>query len=100
MGQNVSEDMITECLWDIGDGGSGDDDQVSSANHAQVLHVQTDYLATATLRAVGTTGVDLVDFLDGWFKLGGLGSCAGVRGIVTTTRSFPYDYNGPGGHCP
>ena len=52
------------------------------------------------LRAIGTAGVDLVDFLDGWFKLAGLTSCAGVRDIVTTKRNFPYDYAGPGGPCP
>jgi len=98
--QDVSEDMITECLWDLADGGANDDDPVVSGSHTQVLAVQPDYLATATLRTIGEAGVDLVDFLDGWFLADGLGTCAGVRSVVTTTHLFPYDYAGPGGTCP
>jgi hypothetical protein len=91
--------MVTEILWDLADGGPSDDDMVSSG-HGNVVRVQTEYLKTATLRAVGTAGVDLVDFLDGWFLSQGLTPCAGAKGVVTTTRQFPYDYNGPAGHCP
>lgn len=100
IGQDVSEDMVSEILWDIADGGGSDDDAQSSATHADLLRVQVDYLVSASLRSVGVSGVDLVDFLDGWFVAEGLGSCAGVRGVVTMTRTFPYDYAGPGGACP
>jgi hypothetical protein len=99
LSQNVSEDMVTEVLWDLADGGASDDDTVSSG-HGNVVRVQTEYLKTATLRAVGTAGVDLVDFLDGWFLSQGLMPCAGAKGIITTTRKFPYDYAGPAGNCP
>jgi hypothetical protein len=99
IGQDVSEDMVSEILWDIGDGGAGDDDP-QSGSHADVLRVQVDYLVSATLRPVGVSGVDLVDFLDGWFLGEGLGSCTGVRAVVTGMRTFPYDYAGPGGTCP
>ncbi len=99
IGQDVSEDMISQILWDIGDGGAGDDDGFSGL-HADVLRIQVSYLASATLRNVGVSGVDLVDFLDGWFLGEGLGSCSGVRMIVNTTHTFPYDYAGPGGSCP
>ncbi len=100
IGGDVSEDMVSEILWDVGDGGSGDDDPVTSATHVDVLRVGTTYLRTATLRAIGESGADLVDFLDGWFVGDGLGTCAGVRDIVTTRRRFPYDYAGPAGACP
>ncbi|MCA9674340.1 MAG: hypothetical protein KC464_04785, partial [Myxococcales bacterium] len=100
MNQDVSEDMITEDLWDIGDAPSGDDDPMTTGNHGDVLRIEPLYLRTATLRNVGEAGVDLVDFLDGWFLLHGLTSCDGVRSVVTGTRSFPYDYAGPGGSCP
>jgi hypothetical protein len=100
LSQNVSEDMISEILWDIGDGGPGDDDQASSSTHLDVLRVQVDYLVSASLRAVGVSGVDLVDFLDGWFDEQGLSSCAGVRNVVITMHTFPYDFAGPGGACP
>ncbi len=100
IGQDVSEDMVSECLWDLGDGGSGDDDPAISASHADVLRVAPAYLATATLRSVGVSGVDLVDFLDGWLVAEGLASCTGTRGVITTTHAFPYDYAGPAGACP
>jgi len=99
MTQNVSEDMVTEILWDLADGPTNDDDSVSSG-HGNVVRVQSEYLKTATLRAVGTVGVDLVDFLDGWFLSQGLTPCAGAKAIITTTRQFPYDYAGPAGQCP
>jgi hypothetical protein len=44
-------------------------------------------------------GVDLVDWLDGWFVLDGLSTCAPLRSIVGL-RMFPYDFAGPGGACP
>lgn len=97
MSQQVGENLITEILWDMGDG--AEDDQLAGDQIA-VRMVQPMYLRTASLRNVGVAGVDLVDFLDGWFSTDGLGKCAAVRSIVTTSRGFPYDYAGPGGSCP
>ncbi len=100
MSQDVSENMVAEDLWDLGDSGGDDDDPMTSAGHAAVLRVEVDYLSTATLRSVGVSGVDLVDFLDGWFLSRGLGACSATREVVTGTRAFPYDYAGPAGACP
>jgi len=100
MGSDISENTVSQILWDVGDGGPGDDDLMSSATHVDVLDVTFGYLASATLRSVGENGVDLVDFLDGWFVQHGLTTCGGVRYPVTTRRMFPYDYAGPGGACP
>jgi hypothetical protein len=97
--QRVSEDLVTQVLWDLGDAGAGDDDG-HVGTHGPVLVVQSEYLRTATLRAVGREGVDLVDFLDGWFLAQGLTTCATTKTIVTTTHTFPYDYAGPAGACP
>jgi len=99
LAQDVSEDMVTEDLWDLGDGNGTDDDPLDGT-HTAVMRVQVDYLRSATLRAAGTTGVDLVDFLDGWFLKAGLTPCTPARTIVTVTRMFPYDYAGPAGTCP
>jgi hypothetical protein len=96
--QQISEDMVCEILWDLGDGGATDDDLYATGEHDPVLHVQSQYLKTTTLRQVGTVGVDLVDFLDGWFVTNGLGSCDGTRAILTT-HTFPYDFAGPAA-CP
>lgn len=100
LSQQVSENMVSEILWDLGDGGASDDDPANTEAFDAVNAVQPEYLHAVALRAVGVSGVDLVDFLDGWFVEQGLASCAAVRTIVTTTRNFPYDYAGPGGACP
>lgn len=99
IGQDVGENMITEVLWDIGDAPGGDDDQVAG-DHLVVQSVQPTYLRTSALRQVGEGGVDLVDFLDGYFVAAGLSTCAAVRQVVVTTHTFPYDFAGPAGPCP
>ena len=99
LGQDVSENMVTEVLWDLGDGGDGDDDPFNGTQ-LPVQQVQPMYLRTAALRSAGEPGVDLVDFLDGFLQVDGLSHCAAVRQIVNTTHSFPYDYGGPAGPCP
>lgn len=98
LNQRVSEDMVTEILWDMADAGTDDDPLAGTPD--PVTAVQT-YLKSATLRAVpGSGGVDLLDALDGWFVTNGLGSCAAMRTIVNTTHTFPYDYGGTAGPCP
>ena len=97
LNQPVSEDTVTEILWDLGDGGTDDDPFVGT--HPPVASVQLDYLRTAVLRAVGQGGVDLVDFLDGFFLGDGLTRCGEIRAVVQS-RAFPYDFAGPAGACP
>jgi len=99
IGQDVSEDMVAEILWDMGDAPSGDDDPLAGTHDADIL-VQQQYLKTAVLRNVGSGGADLVDWLDGWFVKDGLTHCTGVKKVVLTDHSFPYDFAGPGGTCP
>jgi hypothetical protein len=98
--QQVSERLVSQILWDLGDAGAADDDPVTTASTVDVHQVQPGYLRGAVLRAIGATGVDLVDFLDGWFLLHGLSTCAAVREVVTVRHGFPYDFGGPGGPCP
>jgi hypothetical protein len=100
LSQQVSENMVSQILWDMGDVASPDDDPMTTASHLRVNSIQKLYLKTAALRAIGVSGVDLVDFLDGWFMVEGFGSCAPVRDIVVAKHNFPYDFAGPGGRCP
>jgi len=100
LSQQVSEAMVSQILWDMGDVGAPDDDMVTSSNHVEVNSVQKAYLKGTTLRAAGTAGVDLVDFLDGWFVTRGLATCGAVRDLVVTKHNFPYDFAGPAGACP
>jgi len=96
--QNVSEDMVAEILWDMSDAPAADDDSVGGT-HALVAGVEG-FLKFASLRAVGKQGVDLVDFLDGWFINNGLTTCAGMRALINTKHNFPYDYGSSAGACP
>jgi hypothetical protein len=99
MTQLVSEDTVSEILWDVGDAPGGDDDAMTGASHDLVLQVVADYLRDGGGGTRGVSGVDLVDWLDGWFVLNGLGSCTPMRDVVSS-RGFPYDFNGAGGACP
>lgn len=98
MTQPVSEDMISEILWDMGDAPAADDDAVAGS-HELVLALQN-YVKTATLRPAGGGGVDLVDALDGHFNTNGLTSCTAMRSVITTVHTFPYDFAATGGSCP
>jgi hypothetical protein len=96
MTQDISENTVSEILWDLGDAGDGDDDPAAGA-HGPILRVQ-DMVLRAAAADRGVSGVDLVDFLDGYLLLRGQTSCAGTRGVVES-RSFPYDFAGPV-RCP
>jgi hypothetical protein len=99
--QDLSEDTVSQILWDVGDAPAADDDPRAAGGelHAEVLSVQPGWLRSAVGAGRGVMGIDLVDWLDGWFELEGLASCAALRAIVEL-RLFPYDFAGPAGSCP
>jgi hypothetical protein len=96
MTQRISENTVSEILWDLGDGGAGDDDAAAGA-HPPVLRVQDRVLRSGSSDR-GAGGVDLADFLDGYLLLGTQARCAATRAVVES-RSFPYDFAGPV-QCP
>jgi hypothetical protein len=98
MTQDVSEDMVSEILWDVGDAPAGDDD-ASAAGPGPVLRTASAWFRSAGFVNRGVAGIDLVDWLDGWFVEEDLGSCSALRAIVGA-RMFPYDFAGPAGACP
>jgi hypothetical protein len=101
MTQTMSEETVAEVLWDIGDGQAGDDDaRAGGDRHEDVLKVQTEYLHSGVTATRGVSGIDFVDFMDGWFKLRGTSTCTALRSIVITTHKFPYDFAAPGAACP
>ncbi len=97
MSQSVSEWMVAELLYDIGDGAGGDNDPMV-ATHPEVWDVLSGYMLSAQPR--GFPGADLVEFLDGWFMTHGMGSCAQLESLVGGRYKFPYDFAGPAGSCP
>jgi hypothetical protein len=96
MAQNLSEWMVAELMFDTNDG-PGEDPIDGSIEETSKVHLH--YMPNPqALR--GHSGVDLVEFLDGWFVEHGLASCAAMRELVIGKYKFPYDFNGPAGACP
>jgi hypothetical protein len=97
----MSEETVAEVLWDIGDGQASDDDPRGGGDrHEDVMKVQIEYLHSGVTATRGVSGIDLVDFLDGWFKLRGTSTCTALRTIIATTHTFPYDFAASGAACP
>ena len=100
MSQYISEWMVAELMWDVTDGPlDGDDDAFTGGAPLDAMNVLLGYLIAPTSSDRGRAGVDLVDWLDGWFVHHGLGACAPLAGVADH-HGFPYDFNGPGGACP
>ncbi len=90
MEQLVSEFMVAELLWHTANGGPG----VGSQGYGPIFSVLGIYLPSTSRNNRGVSGVDLVDFLDGWFCLGN-GARSDMEQNVNQNHGFPYDYNGP-----
>jgi len=90
----VSEYLVAAVLWDLADTESTEEfDEVFEARTG-VYDAIINYLPSFYFVDRGVEGVDLVDFLDGWF-------CRGwkrldeVSKLVVEHRDFPYDFDGP-----
>jgi hypothetical protein len=97
--QRIPEDLVFQVMWDLADGARGDDDAYAGDGHATTLHVLTDYLATPALVSRGAPGIDLVEWLDGFYVGTARDACVDGRAVVTGDHQFPYDHAGPGGVC-
>ena len=98
MSQNVSEWMVAEVLWDITDSAVDGQDNVSGGAPS-VWDVMVGYV-TSPQADRGRAGLDLVEFLDGWFVEHGMSSCGPLRTLLRDQYRFPYDLAGPAGTCP
>jgi hypothetical protein len=90
MNQLISEFVVAEMLWQLANGGEGTEAQ----GNAPIFDVLGNYFPSDNLVDRGVGGVDLVDFLDGWFCRGH-DARADIMANFTTAHGFPYDYNGP-----
>ncbi len=100
MTQDIYEWLVAELLWDVGDRGQDQDGDPVTADHYDVMMVTTTYLVGPDHVDRGTSGIDLVDWLDGWFLRVGLGDCGAMQQLVLDWYEFPYDFAGPAGACP
>lgn len=91
----LSEAVVAGVLWDLHDTTNETNDTMQG-NSLALWRVYTDYFNDANLSDRGAEGIDLVDFLDGWFCLGyedeGDDPTKGVQGIVTGIHKLSYDF--------
>jgi len=98
--QGIPEGVVGEILWDVSDAPASDDDPMTSASPQAVLGIMRSYFRGPDFLDRGMAGVDLVDWLDGWFFLRGGSDCGPLRTIVVTEHGFPYDFARPDAVCP
>ncbi len=96
MSGKLSDWLVAAALWDLLDPAGSEAEAVS--NRLAVFDAIFNYLPSGQFTDRGVPGVDLVDFLDGWFCRA-WGQQAEVEGIVVDERQFPYDFAGPAS-CP
>ena len=89
----VSEYLVAASLWDLADDGETEEFD-TLANRVGIYDAVFNYLPSDKFLDRGFVGVDLVDFLDGWFCRG-WGQQDAVASIVADHREFPYDFDGP-----
>ena len=90
MKQLLGEYLVCEILWKISRGPDGSDGK----GDAPIFDVLGNYFPSDGMVDRGVEGVDLVDFLDGWFCRGH-GDQPYIENIVNTIAGFPYDFDGP-----
>jgi hypothetical protein len=98
--QYIYEWMVAEIMWDMADSGMDEDGDPVAGTHADAIAVTQTYLRSPGFIGRGRAGVDLVDWLDGWFLRVGLDQCEPVRELLHQWYGFPYDLAGPAGACP
>jgi hypothetical protein len=91
---NVSEAVVSAVLWDLYDNTNETLDTLGGKSTA-IWKILTTYLKGTNFINRGKTGVDTVDFLDGWFCLG-YGSegnaTTGMMGNVSGLHELNYDF--------
>lgn len=94
-GPDVSHYLIAAVLWDLADSANEENDPVDRMRSAVYDSIFT-YLPSDNYVDRGEEGVDLTDFLDGWFCRG-WDEESDVEKLVVDHYDFPYDFDGPEG---
>jgi hypothetical protein len=95
MADNVSEILVAAVLWDLMDpmGDPLDSQDAFDATFPQTLGSIAGYLPSKTRSDRGASGIDLVDFLDGWrCRWPTLTYQDTKLHSLLDERQFPYDY--------
>ncbi len=92
-GVKVSHYLIAAVLWDLADSANEEYDLVDRYR-AAVYDAVFSYLPSATYEDRGEPGVDLTDFLDGWFCRG-WDDLDNVKALVVDHFDYTYGFDGP-----
>lgn len=95
MNQYIYEWLVAEIMWDAGDDGYDEDGDPVAGIHHDVHAVTTTYFYDPAYVGRGSSGVDMVDWLDGYLWRMGAEACDAARALVTDWHGFPYDFSGP-----
>ena len=93
MQQDICEALVGGVLWDLADPDNTEYDTLFMGPE-EIFDVMGSYFVGATFADRGVTGVDFVDFLDGWFCQGHQ-QYSGLYELIVDGAQFPYDFAGP-----
>lgn len=88
-----SEDMVASILWDFADNDPNEAHDAIAGGRQGVYDVVFNYFTSAWFVDRGLQGVELVDYLDGWYCRG-WGQASGVD-FVLDNHTFVYEGSGP-----
>jgi len=89
----LSEYLVSSVLWDMVDSGDAEAHDAVHGRRLAVFDSIFSYFKSQHFVDRGVPGVDLVDFLDGWFCRG-WSSKPGVTSLLEHAE-FPFDFQGP-----
>jgi len=92
---DLSPMLVAAVLWDLADGPDLEPHDTVVGMQAGIYDTLFNYFPSDRYIDRGAPGIDLVDFLDGWFCRG-WGHREGVEAILDH-HGFPYDFAGPSG---
>jgi hypothetical protein len=91
---NVSEYLVASALWDLADGRTAEAFDAVDDQRLPIYDAIFNYLPGDKFQDRAIPGVDLVDFVDGWFCRA-WGDDANVLGLLNGHYLFPYEPGGP-----
>lgn len=91
---NLSEYLVSSVLWDLADSSDGESLDLVHGKRLPIYDSVFNYLPGPKFHDRGVEGVDLVDFLDGWFCRA-WGENIPVMKLLTEKYFFGYEIGGP-----
>ena len=91
---DVSDRLVSAFLWDLADDSTSEVWDGIHGARAGIYDVLFTYFNMASWVDRGASGVDLVEFLDGWFCRGWQKTTQ-IEDLIVNHRQFNYDFDGP-----